>query len=74
MPLTDKIKEEDEFKWLSKLTDGKVTTFEDVDTFNEEAEDRGDEDFISIYEYEVMEWFKGRRRCLLPFFLYNPLN
>lgn len=48
-------KEEDVFKWLSKLTNGKVTTFEDVDTFNEEAEDRGDEDFISIHEYAVME-------------------
>lgn len=47
--------EEDVYKWLDKLTHGRVKSKEDVKEFNSDYEDSGaeDENFIYIHEFEV---------------------
>lgn len=47
----------DMFKWLYKITNGKVNTMEKVEEFNERYEDsNADEDnFINIYECSVVD-------------------
>ncbi len=49
--------EEQVYKWLDKLTYGKVKSKEDVDKFNAEHEDSGtdDENYIYVHEFEVDE-------------------
>ena len=47
--------EEEVYKWLDKLTYGRVKSKEDVEEFNADYEDSGtdDENFIYIHEFEV---------------------
>ena len=47
--------EEEVYKWLDKLTNGRVKSEEDVEKFNADYEDSGtdDENFIYIHEFEV---------------------
>lgn len=49
--------EEEVYKWLDKLTYGRVKCKEDVEEFNADYEDAGtdDENFIYIHEFEVEE-------------------
>ena len=49
--------EEAMYKWLSEITNGRVKSKEDVETFNSDYEDSGaeDENFIIIHEFEVVD-------------------
>ena len=49
--------EESMYKWLSKLTEGRVTNSEQVDEFNSDYEDSDsfEENFISIHEFQIEE-------------------
>ena len=49
--------EEQVYKWLDKLTNGRVKSKEDVEDFNADYEDSGadDENYINIHEFEVVE-------------------
>ncbi len=44
---------EDALKWISNLTDGKIKTEEDIDTFNEESADS--DDFIGLYKFKFVD-------------------
>lgn len=46
-------KESSVYEWLSKITDGKIKTKEDVDEFNGDV--KNIDDFISIHEFVVVE-------------------
>lgn len=48
--------EEEGYKWLEKLTYGRVKSEDDVDKFNSDYEDSGtdNENFIYIHEFEVV--------------------
>ena len=46
-------KETSMYEWLSKITDGKIKTKEDVDEFNGDVENI--DDFINIHEFVVVE-------------------
>ena len=43
----------DAMEWLSKLTEGVVKSDEDIDKFNENAQEDDSDDYISLYEYKV---------------------
>ena len=43
------------YKWLSKITDGKIKTTEDAKAFNEKHDEEGDDDFIYVHEYKVID-------------------
>ena len=45
------------YKWLHDITDGKVSSAEDVEKFNSDHEDAGDDDknFINIHPFKVVE-------------------
>lgn len=47
--------EEQVYKWLSEITNGRVKCEEDVEKFNADYEDSGtdDENFIYIHEFEI---------------------
>ena len=47
--------EEEVYKWLDKLTNGRVKSKEDVEKFNADYEDSGtdDENFIYIHEFKI---------------------
>ena len=49
--------EEAMYKWLSKITNGRVKSAEDVEEFNSDYEDacEEDENFICIHEFEVVD-------------------
>ena len=49
--------ESDMFKWLYRITDGRVDTMEKADAFNEEYEDSEDSDdnFIFIYKCSIVD-------------------
>jgi hypothetical protein len=49
--------EESMYNWLSKITNGRVKSKEDVDSFNADYEDSGadDENFIIIHEFEIID-------------------
>jgi hypothetical protein len=49
--------EEEIYKWLDKLTHGRVKCKEDVEEFNADYEDSGtdDKNFIYIHEFEIEE-------------------
>jgi len=49
------ITEEAMYKWLSKITNGRVKNAQDVESFNSDYEDSGteDENFIYIHEFEI---------------------
>ena len=49
--------EEAVYKWLSKITNGRVKSKEDVEKFNSDYEDSDtdDENFIYIHEFEIVE-------------------
>jgi hypothetical protein len=49
--------EEQVYKWLDKLTYGKVKCEEDVEKFNADYEDSGtdDKNFIYIHEFKIEE-------------------
>ena len=49
--------EESMYKWLSKLTEGRVTNLDQVNAFNSDYEDSdaGEENFIYIHEFQVMD-------------------
>ena len=49
--------EEQVYKWLSKITNGRVKSKEDVEEFNSDYEDSGteDENFIYIHEFEIID-------------------
>ena len=49
--------EESMYKWLSDLTEGRVTNSEQVDAFNSDYEesDSFEENFISIHEFQIDE-------------------
>ena len=41
------------YKWLSEITNGRVKTKEDVDSFNETADSLANDDFIAVHEYRI---------------------
>lgn len=43
------------FEWLAKLTNNRVKSVEDIENFNADYEDSGndDENFINVYEYDL---------------------
>lgn len=49
--------EEAMYEWLSKITNGRVKSKEDVEEFNSDYEDSGtdDENFIYIHEFEIVD-------------------
>lgn len=47
------IKEEKVYSWLSKITEDKIKSSEDVEKFNEDNENT--DDFINIYEFKIIE-------------------
>jgi hypothetical protein len=49
--------EESMFKWLDKITNGRVKSKEDVEKFNSDYEDSGTdgENFIYIHEFEIVD-------------------
>lgn len=44
----------DVYAWISKLTEGKVKTEEDVEAFNDDV-DRDPDDFIFVHEYRIID-------------------
>lgn len=49
------IYESDVYKWLHKITNGKVNTKKKVEIFNEQADKDESEDYIHIYEFTVVK-------------------
>ena len=47
--------EDSVYAWLSKITSGKISTEEDVWRFNDEHESLVDYDYISIYEFDIID-------------------
>ena len=49
--------EEAMYEWLSKITNGRVKSKEDIEKFNSDYEDSGtdDENFIYIHEFEIVD-------------------
>lgn len=45
----------DVFKWLHKISNGKINTEKKVENFNNKADEECSDDFIHIYEYEVVD-------------------
>ena len=45
------------FEWLTKLTNNRVKSVEDIENFNADYEDSGndDENFINVYEYDLSD-------------------
>ena len=45
------------FEWLAKLTNNRVKSAEDIENFNADYEDSGndDENFINVYEYDLSD-------------------
>lgn len=45
------------FEWLAKLTNNRVKSVEDIENFNADYEDSGndDENFINVYEYDLSD-------------------
>lgn len=46
-------RESNAYYWLSKITEGKVKTKEEVEAFNEDV-DRDPDDFIYVHEYRII--------------------
>ena len=46
-------KKEDAFKYISRITKGKVNNQEEIDAFNDEHEN--DDDYIKIFEYKIVD-------------------
>ena len=49
------IEEKRVYEWLSYLTYGKVRTPEDVDSFNDKADEEISDDFIYVHEFKIVE-------------------
>ena len=49
--------EEEAYKWLSHITQGRVHNFEELDQFNDDYEDTeyADENWIRIYEFDIVD-------------------
>ena len=45
----------DVFKWLYDLTNGRINTEKKVEKFNDDADEECSDDFIHIYEYEIVD-------------------
>lgn len=45
----------DIFKWLHKITGGKINTERKIEIFNDKADEEESDDYIHIFEFEVIE-------------------